>query len=265
VLTKTVSVTQVKAGPDDGLAEGQFEALVSVFGNKDSYGDVVMPGAFIDTLAEWQASGNPIPVIFSHGYSDPDNHIGVVLEAAEKSVGGKSGLWVKGQLDTDPEDTRARKVGRLLKGRRVTQFSFSYDVVDGGSVEKDGEHVYELRKLKLYEVGPCLIGANSETELIGAKTRLDQLEQSLRDLAAGKAGRVLSAANEKAIGAAVEKINGGLEDLRGVLAQVQQDSNDGKATADADGKDEAPDGGKSEDPTTLTPAERLVLLSLELD
>lgn len=44
-LVKDLQV-DVKAGPDSGLAEGEFLAYASVFGNKDSYGDVVMPGAF---------------------------------------------------------------------------------------------------------------------------------------------------------------------------------------------------------------------------
>ena len=62
---KDVALTarQIKAGPDDGLADGQFTAYASVFGNKDSYGDVVVPGAFADDLAAWKDSGQHIPVL----------------------------------------------------------------------------------------------------------------------------------------------------------------------------------------------------------
>ncbi len=247
MLTKTAPVTHVKAGPDDGLAEGQFEAFVSVFGNVDSYGDVVMPGAFTDTLAEWKASGNPIPVIWSHRYDDPDNHIGVALEAEERTIGGKSGLWILGQLDIDDDAKKARQVSRLLKGRRVTQFSFSYDILDAGMAKSAelGDY-YELRKLRLFEVGPTLIGANQETELLGAKAQ--QFLTQFRGLVAdAKAGRVLSAANEKAIDSAVDQILGGVDDLRAVLAQVQDSttSDNGKATAGEPAKDEDPAGGKS--------------------
>ena len=43
MLLKDMPV-KVKAGPDDGLGEGQFSAYASVFGNVDSYGDVsVLP------------------------------------------------------------------------------------------------------------------------------------------------------------------------------------------------------------------------------
>lgn len=213
--TKTLPAVLMKAGANDGLEAGQFEAFVSVMGNKDSYGDVVMPGAFDDTLAEWAASGNPIPVVWSHGYGSVDNHIGVVLEAAQKTVGGKTGLWVKGQLDTDPEDRVALKVGKLMRGKRLTQFSFSYDVTEGAYVKSQTElgDYYELRKLKLYEVGPTLIGANSETELLAAK--------ALRDIAADiKAGRTISAKNEELLRTAHDSIGTVLSTL---------DSNDGKA------------------------------------
>jgi HK97 family phage prohead protease len=167
----------VKADDRDGLEPGQFDAVVSVFGNVDHGGDVVMPGAFSRTLTEWKSSGDPIPVIWSHQIGDPESHVGYVVDAAELLPGDErlpdklknnGGLWVRGQLDLDAP--RAATVHRLLKGRRVKQFSFSYDVRDGALGERDGERVYELRDLELFEVGPTLIGMNAATELVGAKS-----------------------------------------------------------------------------------------------
>src|SRR5213079_2627859 len=85
--------------------------------------------------------------------------------------------------------------------RRVTQFSFAYDVGEGAWVSDD-EHPWggynELRRLKLHEVGPCLVGANQETELLAAKAA---------GLARGaKAGRVLSQKNFESLTAAYEAI-----------------------------------------------------------
>ena len=161
--TKTVPFRVKAVGEADGLQPGQFTAYASVFGNIDSYGDVVVKGAFTDTLAEWKSSGDPIPVIWSHMSQDPDYHIGVVVEAAEDD----NGLLFTGQLDMD--EPKAAKIYRLLKGRRVKNMSFAYDIVDGGFVKKDEESAFELRKLKLYEVGPCLVGVNSQTELLAVK------------------------------------------------------------------------------------------------
>ncbi|MGW7247705.1 HK97 family phage prohead protease [Streptomyces decoyicus] len=197
MLTKDFAAKVKAAGVADGLAEGQFTALVSVFGNEDSVGDVVRPGAFTETLAKWSAKGDPIPVIWSHAWGDPFAHIGTVIKATETL----QGLEVTGQIDDLDTNPTAAQVYRLLKGRRVTQFSFAYDVNEGAWVADD-EHpwggYYELRKLSLHEVGPCLVGANQETELLAAKAH---------SIARGaKAGRVLSQKNFETLTSAYESI-----------------------------------------------------------
>lgn len=161
---KTCSAQIKAAGTQDGTDDGVFEAIVATY-SLDSVGDRILPGAFAETLAEWKASGGPIPVLWSHMSHDPDYHIGWVEDAEERD----EGLWVKARLDLD--EPKTAKIYKLLKGRRVTQFSFAYDILDGAYVEnrETGESFYELRKLKLYEVGPTLIGANQDTELLSTK------------------------------------------------------------------------------------------------
>lgn len=198
--TKDFTARVKAAGPADGLAEGQFVALVSVFGNEDSVGDVVRAGAFTETLAEWGAKGDPIPVIWAHKWGDPFAHVGRVIKAVETL----EGLEVTGQIDDltgDDENPTAKQVYRLLKGRRVTQFSFAYDEIKSAWVRDDNHRwggYWELQQLKLHEVGPCLVGANQETELLAAKAE---------GLARGaKAGRVLSQANYDSLTKAHEAI-----------------------------------------------------------
>ncbi|MEV5189255.1 HK97 family phage prohead protease [Streptomyces werraensis] len=196
--TKSCPVRIKAAGTHEGTDEGVFEAIVAAY-NLDSVGDRITPGAFAETLAEWKGRGDPIPVLWSHMSHDPDYHIGEVLEAEERP----EGLWVKARIDLDA--TKAAQVYKLLKGRRVTQFSFAYDVEEGSWVEqKDGPGFYELRKLKLYEVGPTLIGANQATELLDVKSAvttdmlpdLTKVQETLENL---KAGRTLSSENEQRV------------------------------------------------------------------
>lgn len=176
---------RVKAGPEDGLQEGQFEAYASVFGNKDSYGDVVVPGAFTDTLSGWKDSGNLIPLLFGHNMSDPDYNLGHVEDAKED----EHGLLTLNQLDL--ENPKAVQTYRLIKGRRINQMSFAYEVLEGGYATRqkdpngeDGpdnqEEYFELRKLKLYEVSVVPIGANQETEITAVKAAA-LAEQALRE------------------------------------------------------------------------------------
>lgn len=201
VRTKAFDARVKAAGPTDGLADGQFRALVSVFGNEDSMGDVIRPGAFAQVLAEWKATGDPIPVIWAHKWSDPFAHIGSVLEATETA----DGLEVLAQIEDMDTNPTAKHVHGLLKGRRIKQFSFAYDVGEGGWVDTDdsANHpwggYYEIKRFSsLFEVGPCLVGANQETDLLAAKAA---------DLARGaKAGRVLSQANFTILTTAYESI-----------------------------------------------------------
>ena len=172
--TKTFAA-EVKAV--DGNA-GTFEAIVSVFGNKDLGGDTVMPGAFTDTLNEWAAKGDPIPVIWSHNWDDPFAHIGYVVEAREV----EKGLWIKAQLDLDTP--LAAQVHRLLKGRRVTQFSFGYfaDEVKWVEDPDTGRMSRELHRVSIFETGPTLLGMNPDTQLIRAAsaTSGDQITPEVR-------------------------------------------------------------------------------------
>jgi phage head maturation protease len=212
-----------------------FEAIVSVFNNPDWYGDVVLPGAFAETLAEWKSSGDPIPVLWSHNMANPLFNIGMVLEADELEAGdprldadwldpfvkANGGLWVRGQLDQGAEASEiATAARRLLKARRVTQFSYAYDVVDGGWGQRGGEDVYELRTLKLYEVSPTQIGANDLTELLDAKAGSGAPT-------AERVAKLLSSLDK--------------EELREAIALF------GKALADNDGKESPP--AKDEEPT----------------
>lgn len=224
VKTAPVAVKAVDA------ETGVFEAIVSVFGNKDSYGDVVMPGAFTKTLEEWAAKGDPIPVYWSHRMDDPDYNIGHVIDAKEVEATETSpaGLWVKAQIDL--EGGKAPQVHRLLKGRRVTQFSFAYDVIS----DKKNADVNELHELKLYEIGPTPIGANQSTELLAVKAA----GEVAANLAAGlKAGRVISSKNESELRKAHEAIGN-------VLSAIGQDEDEQKASGDAEAKSDASAEGR---------------------
>ncbi|MFZ1361453.1 MAG: HK97 family phage prohead protease [Candidatus Nanopelagicales bacterium] len=159
MATKACSVS-VKAGEADGLDEGQFEAYASVFGNKDLVGDIVVKGAFAQSLKEWDERDAVIPLLFGHRIDDPDYNIGSVVKAVED----EHGLKVTGVLDLD--NPKAAQVYRLLKGRRIDQMSFAYDILDGAETKAG----YELRELALKEVSVVPLGANPQTEVLTVKS-----------------------------------------------------------------------------------------------
>lgn len=159
--------------PDDVEVEaGEIIAYASVFDNVDSYGDVIRKGAFADTLKEWEESGNQLPLLYGHDFQDPFSNIGTVVEAVEDD----HGLKIRAKLDLDNE--KASQVYRLLKERRLSQMSFAFDVVEGAEMKDNDNWVFEIRKVRLYEVSVVPIGANQETEVLAVKAAESGAEMS---------------------------------------------------------------------------------------
>ncbi|WP_054812098.1 HK97 family phage prohead protease [Nocardia arizonensis] len=249
--TKACAV-KIKAGPDAGLAEGEFVAYASVFGNKDSYGDVVQPGAFAATLKAWAAKAIPIPLLWGHNTADPDFNLGEIVEASEDS----HGLKVHGRLDMD--SPKSAQVYRLLKSGRVSQMSFAYAIVDGEWVEPVGEGktykdaYYSLKTLDLFEVSIVPIGANQETEILAVKAAAAGLR--------AKAGRVLSAKNEDIIRETVDQLEQAAASLKAVLPAdgATEDEEDQDKTS---GKEPSP-GKSAQTPAGQTTPNPVVSLAL---
>ncbi|AQY55613.1 capsid maturation protease [Gordonia phage Huffy] len=262
--TKAIELAGVKAGPDDGLEEGEFIGYASVFGNKDSYGDVVEPDAFTETLKAWDESGQLIPLYWAHNTSDPDYNVGHVVKHEQDEVG----LKVHAKIDL--ESPKGPQVYRLVKGRRVGQMSFMYEVEDGEyviPVGSDGSKSYEdayysLKRLKLHEVSVVQVGANQATEITAVK----ELANSI----AAKAGRTLSSKNEDALRGAAESLESALEAVKSVLPNVEdEDENDendddasGKASAAVRSGDPEPAAAKANPSVSLASA-RLKVLALK--
>lgn len=238
-MHKVATLSGVKAGPQDGLADGEFTAYASVFDVKDSYGDVVRKGAFAETLGQWfgEGSSRVLPLLYGHNMSDPDLNIGEIVAAAEDD----HGLKVHGRFDL--EGGKGPQVYRLVKGRRVSELSFAYDVIEGGPAKSEefGDH-YELTKLKLYEVSIVPVGANPDTEILAVKHLTDAV----------KAGRVVSAKSEAALRGAYEAIGTVLGSLSSddeeksapVGGEVQEQASGREPATEGD----VPDGAKSSEP-----------------
>lgn len=169
VTTKHIN-TELKAAPESSDdAEGVFTGYASIFGNVDSYGEVVAKGAFAESLREQPS----VPVYWSHQMSNPMMNIGKTIELREDD----RGLFVKAQLDLDSE--MGAQVHRLIKDGRVGQMSFAFDVEDYAMVDSAelGPYV-ELRKLKVHEVSVVQVGANQATELLDVKDRVTRVKDS---------------------------------------------------------------------------------------
>lgn len=235
---KSLPIGQVKAGPEDGLKEGEFLVYPSTFTREpDAYGDIVAKGAFIDDIKAWKDAGNTLPGLYGHRMDDPDYFVAGALDEGEDD----HGWWVHGEFDL--ENPKARQVYRLVKGRRLNQLSFAYDTLEEGKVELgEGKSANELRKLKRYEFSFVPVGANQDTSVVAVKGIIDGL----------KAGRSLSAKNESALREARDSIDSVLSSLSdeedgkaAPAATHDQEKASGVTEANPHASDEEPHGAKS--------------------
>lgn len=156
----------------DAAEEGSFEGLASPFGGKaDSYGDVVDPGAYIDSLIKHKRNGTMPVMLWSH---NPDEPIGVWKDFSETP----NGLYGKGQLLKGIR--RADEVHLMLKAGAVRGLSIGYREIEG---EQDGD-VYRLKKLDLHEVSIVAFPAAPRARVTTVKS--DHLDVLRKRLLAGE-------------------------------------------------------------------------------
>lgn len=120
-------------------AEGGFSGYASLFNVADLGGDIVMPGAFAQSLKERGPSG--VKLLYQH---DPSEPIGVWLSIIEDA----RGLKVSGQLML--ELGRAREVHALMRAGVLDGLSIGFRTLSGRRDDRSG--VRRLFRLDLWEI-----------------------------------------------------------------------------------------------------------------
>jgi uncharacterized protein len=151
-----------------------FEGYASVFGNVDQVGDIVMKGAFSDTL---QDRDRPVKMFYGHS---PGRPIGIWKEMREDD----HGLWVKGELT--PGHSDANDVYASMRHGAIDALSIGYIAKESEETEA-GHRV--LHKVDLVEISVVNMPANRAALITDVKaaiqeaTTLIECEALLRDAA----------------------------------------------------------------------------------
>lgn len=178
--------------------QGIIEAVVSVFGNVDSAGERILPGAFTQSLIQKSPKG-----VWMHQWDQP---IAKTIEARELLPGDPllpeeirllGGLYIKGQFNLGTQ--RGRDAFSDVVFGVVDEFSIGYSVTKQSANKEMG--CVDLLELKLYEWSPVLIGCNPATQLVSAKDLGDAVAHEA-DVEV-KAGATFSASNKGTIKAAI--------------------------------------------------------------
>ena len=131
-------------------ADGTVEGYASLFGEIDQARDMMMRGAFADTLR--LRGVNRVPMLFQH---DPAEPVGVWLELREDH----RGLYARGRLI--PEVTRGRELLSLLRAGAIDGLSIGFRTVKGTIDPRT--RVRRLLAVDLWEISivtfPLLAGA----------------------------------------------------------------------------------------------------------
>ncbi len=136
---------------DGGLT---IEGYAAVFGNIDSYSDVINKGAFTKTLQERK---DRIAFCSQHDITNP---IGKILEIKEDD----NGLWLQVKLSQAEQDIQCKIEEGIL-----TEMSIGYREINCAPGTVDGKQVSFVNEVMLYEVSLVTIAANPMAVITGMK------------------------------------------------------------------------------------------------
>lgn len=198
---KALPYFPVKAASEGRVRKG----ICAVFGNVDSWGDRIMPGAFAKTIQESRAR---VKHLWNHDFSSPpiasivelkevgrDDLPEDVLAYAPEATGG---LMVAREYY---EDEFSSRILHAVDKGDVNEMSFGYDVLKSAESEENDTKIRNLVELKLFDTSDVLWGMNAATVAAGAKNAMPfgVIVQHLQNFAADiKAGR-RNAGNDEAL------------------------------------------------------------------
>ena len=152
----------LSAGPGTGV----FSGYASLFNERDATGDIVLPGAFRESLLRRPAED--IRMLFQH---DPAEPVGSWVEVRET----ERGLYVLGRLNRNVQ--RGRELLALLETGGIDGLSIGFKTVAARKDKATGARL--LTKIDLWEISlvtfPMLEGARVSAVKSDNRARADSL------------------------------------------------------------------------------------------
>ncbi len=131
-------------------AAGSFSGYAAVFGNVDSHGDMIVPGAFKESLAERKAQGRGVPLHLMHAVLGGDGLPAGVLYKLEED---DKGLAVEGKISGINTD-HGQRIYALAQDGAFGGLSIGWSLRRNGAVygKNAGEPKRTLKNVNLVEV-----------------------------------------------------------------------------------------------------------------
>ncbi len=161
MATKSFSIKKLQHKTSEDGKTASFSGYLAVFGNKDSYGDVIMPGAFARSINALKSSGKKLKMLWQHDTCFP---IGVFTSLAEDD----HGLKVEGEINLEVE--KGAECYALMKQGAIDSMSIGYQTLNENMASDPNdpdEQICQLIEIKLWEGSLVTFPAN-ELALVGA-------------------------------------------------------------------------------------------------
>jgi len=198
-----------------GEEKGLFSGYGSIFNNKDLGNDVVLAGAFAQSIGRKGAKA--VKLLYQHKQDEP---IGVFDEIIED----QKGLKVKGRLAMGTQ--RGREVYELMKMGAIDGLSIGYRVDDKGYEYDKRRRRRMLKSVDLMEISAVTFPMNPRARIQavkGAERTVRDWEQFLRD--EGSLSRTEAKAAASAVTKALEQRDAVKEEQPEVLEAMLRFTN----------------------------------------
>lgn len=162
------SIERKEAGEDGVL---HIKAYALAFGNVDSWGDIIAPGACDKFLAS--EDFKRMALCYQHNISEV---VGVITDAGVD----EKGMWI--EADVLPTTT-GKDVQTLIKAGAIKEFSIGYYATEYHFEKVDG-YAYDIRVLDaitIVEVSPVTRAANPQAVLLDAKNEGAEQTAEVKD------------------------------------------------------------------------------------
>lgn len=167
---KIVGLNELKFAEGDGVAAMEFTGYGAVFGNVDSYGDVIAPGAFADTLAEARKTGRWPAMLSQHGAmgltSEDLTPVGIWTDMSEDGTG----LKMTGVLADTQRGIEIYKLMKMKPRPAIDGLSIGYVAKDWTARSKPDEPRRTLKRIHLIETSPVTFPANGLARVSSVKS-----------------------------------------------------------------------------------------------
>ena len=183
----TCNLRELKFAADEGAQAMSFTGYGAVFGNVDSYGDVIEAGAFSKFLADVKSGDQPWPAMLSqHGgwqmSAEDMTPIGVWTDFAEDG----HGLKVSGQLADTPRGLEMYKLMKMSPRPAIDGMSIGYIAKEWEPRSKPEDPKRRLKRIDLIEVSIVTRPANGKARVGSIKN--DWTERDFERLLTRDAG-----------------------------------------------------------------------------